>query len=523
MAPKVPWVRLRSSQAESAGRIATEYSRGTVLNRFRSSGTCDRCVERLKPVAVFPKIDLEGQFLSYDKIDDEISKYRLSLFNPSRFVREEYRPEYERKFGNFTQAQREDFLIGMMKVNFLKPLESSVYSFQVTMRRTIDKIEELEKRIVQFKEIMEETPEFGFDFVSREALDDPELEGALEVGKKLKFRLAHLDLDEWAKELARDKAQLKFLHDKAETVTADRDAKLAELKSLIRDKVQHPTRNKENESNRKVIVFTAFADTATYLYDALADWAKTELGIHVALVTGTGQNRTSLGRSDYNHILTNFSPRAKSRAKITGMPQDEGIDLLIATDCISEGQNLQDCDYLVNYDIHWNPVRIIQRFGRIDRIGSRNPAVQLVNFWPTPHLDKYIRLKHRVEARMALADLAATFEDNLLETEELEDIIADDLKYRDRQLLRLKDEILSSRTQQTTRAWSTPCNLISWSTSATTAMCALRLLSPSRSSRSTGSFASATQRPANSSVRCSISRRITEVRWTCTRRSWPRP
>ena len=192
-----------------------------------------------------------------------------------------------------------------------------------------------------------------------------------------------------------------------------------------------------------MLVFTAFADTAVYLYDKLKDWARIELGINVAIVTGGAvENKTTFGKNDFNQILINFSPYSKQRAKMKSMPQSEEIDLLIATDCISEGQNLQDCDYLINYDIHWNPVRVIQRFGRIDRIGSINPAVQLVNFWPTQDLDKYITLKTRVEARMALVDLAATADDNLLNTEEIEDLIVDDLKYRDRQLKRLREEVL---------------------------------------------------------------------------------
>lgn len=197
-----------------------------------------------------------------------------------------------------------------------------------------------------------------------------------------------------------------------------------------------------------MLVFTAFADTAEYLYQDLHEWAENELKIHAALVTGSGNNKTTYqpqgytGQSQFDRLLTNFSPISKNRSKIPSLPQEGGIDLLIATDCISEGQNLQDCDFLVNYDIHWNPVRIIQRFGRIDRIGSVNDAVQLVNFWPTPNLDQYITLKHRVEARMALVDIAATFEDNLLKPEELEELIKDDLRYRDRQLLRLKNEIL---------------------------------------------------------------------------------
>ncbi|MFC1989396.1 C-terminal helicase domain-containing protein [Chloroflexota bacterium] len=229
----------------------------------------------------------------------------------------------------------------------------------------------------------------------------------------------------------------------AKDVNPDRDAKLAQLKGLISRKVNNPTKDKSGESNKKVIVFTAFADTAIYLYNELRGWASEEIAIHSALVTGgTVENKTTFGKNEFNHILTNFSPVSRNRGKIPSMPQEGGIDLLIATDCISEGQNLQDCDYLINYDIHWNPVRIIQRFGRIDRIGSINSHVQLVNFWPTDNLNKYINLKNRIEARMALVDIAATLEDNLLKPEDIEGLIKDELTYRDKQLLRLQDEIL---------------------------------------------------------------------------------
>ena len=223
-----------------------------------------------------------------------------------------------------------------------------------------------------------------------------------------------------------------------------RDGKLAELKQLIAAKVRQPTVNRDGKANRKALVFTAFADTARYLYENVAPWAQEELKIHTALVCGDGGNETSLGRTDYDDILTNFAPLAKRRAEqfIHFPGQREEIDLLIATDCISEGQNLQDCDLLINYDIHWNPVRIIQRFGRIDRIGSRNDSVQLVNFWPVADLDRYLNVKHRVEARMALVDMTATQTDNLLDPGQLEDLIKEDLLFRDRQLKRLRDEVL---------------------------------------------------------------------------------
>ncbi|HEY9711296.1 MAG TPA: helicase-related protein, partial [Oculatellaceae cyanobacterium] len=344
---------------------------------------------------------------------------------------------------NFSQKDREYFLIGMMKVNFLKRLESSVRSFAITMNRTIEKIEALQQQIQHFKQFRDQNQEFYFTDLQVESLDDEELQEAMQVGKSLTFQMAHLDIEQWLKDLERDKKQLNILYTSATQVSVERDAKLAELKKLIFEKVKSPTTNKQGRPNRKVLVFTAFADTAEYLYKALQEWATTKLNVRMALVTGgTSRNKTTFGRNDFNHILTNFSPTSKKRAKIASMPQDAEIDLLIATDCISEGQNLQDCDYLINYDIHWNPVRLIQRFGRIDRIGSVNSAVQLVNFWPTQDLDKYITLKNRVEARMALVDIAATFEDNLLEPDEIKELIQSDLNYRDRQLLRLKDEVL---------------------------------------------------------------------------------
>jgi len=277
-----------------------------------------------------------------------------------------------------------------------------------------------------------------------EDIDDEELQHAMEVGTSLNFKMAHLDVDSWLADLERDKQQLKSLYDSASQVDQTRDAKLLELKKLIENKVKHPTKNKKDQDNRKVLVFTAFADTAEYLYQALQQWVTTsKLNINMALVVGgTGRNQTTFGKNEFNQILTNFSPISKQRDKMKSMPQEGEIDLLIATDCISEGQNLQDCDYLVNYDIHWNPVRIIQRFGRIDRIGSINQSVQLVNFWATEDLNKYINLKNRVEARMALVDIAATFEDNLLEPDEIEALIKTDLKYREKQLLQLQNEVL---------------------------------------------------------------------------------
>lgn len=401
--------------------------------------------KRNKPQSVFSEIDLKGRFLTYDRLNDEIDNYQLSLYKPSRYVKLEHKAIYDqRQVLNFSQESRERFLIGMMKVNFLKRLESSVHSFATTMERTVAKIEDLENRLHAFQEHQENAAEqVQAELFSSPGEEDEDLAEAFQVGAKLKYDMRHLNVEEWLVDLKRDKQQLALLADNAQAVIGERDAKLTKLKELIETKVRQPSTNQMGEPNRKVIVFCAFADTATYLYKELEDWARKHLGVHIALVSGgTSAIRTTFGKADFTQVLVNFAPRAKDRERMPSMPQDDEIDILIATDCISEGQNLQDCDYLINYDIHWNPVRIIQRFGRIDRIGSPNEAIQLVNFWPTPDLNKYINLKNRVEARMALADVAATAEDNVLQTRDLEELIGEDLRYRDKQLMRLKEEVL---------------------------------------------------------------------------------
>lgn len=410
-------------------------------------------------LSIYPNIDTEHKFLSYDKLNEKISRYKLVHFTPSSFVLPEYKSLYEDKVMKksgpaavkmFSQELRESYLIGMMKVNFMKRLESSIFSFRETLQRTINRIENLENRIDRFQNYKDENPDIELDNIDIDAIEDDDLREALEVGAKLTFKMNHLRLDDWKAAMDEDKDQLYELLLRAKDVDADRDAKLKELKKLISEKVNHPTINKSGKGNKKVIIFTAFADTAKYLYECLNVWAKDELKVNIALVTGGSENKTTFKpkgfseNTEFNHILTNFSPLSKKRSAQKTMPKDEDgeIDLLIATDCISEGQNLQDCDYLVNYDIHWNPVRIIQRFGRIDRIGSINSKVYLVNFWPTKDLDNYIKLKSRVEARMALVDISGTNEDNLLNKEQIQDLVEDDLKFRHKQLKRLQTEVL---------------------------------------------------------------------------------
>ncbi len=400
--------------------------------------------ERNKPYSVYPEIDRNKRFPSYDRLNKQILEYKLSVFNPSAYVQPDKQKKYEALAATevlaFKQTDRENFLIGMMKINYLKRLESSIESFEISMDRTIQKIERLEQKINDFLSLQSKSQTEDLESL---APDEDELEENADdleqwqVGKKLKFDLADLELEKWLKDLQKDKEALSDLYNNACAVTPERDAKLAELKKLISAKISKPF----NPGNKKVIVFTAFADTAQYLYENIKPWCLQELKLHCALVCGS-YSETSFGKNDYDSILLNFSPISKNRAQLLATTSGAEIDLLIATDCISEGQNLQDCDYLINYDIHWNPVRIIQRFGRIDRLGSQNDTIQLVNFWPTKDLDNYINLKARVEARMALVDVTATGEDNILNTEQIEDLITDDLKYRNQQLKKLKEEVL---------------------------------------------------------------------------------
>ena len=438
--------KLDSSFFKLLDELTIARSRKHIKNFYNSEEEIGKFPERLQPIPIYPNIDLKDRFFTYDALNKKILQYKLSVFNPSAYVKENKKKKYDELAASsgvmsFKQSDREHYLIGMMKVNFLKRLESSIESFEISMDRTIRKIEDLENRIKAFLKSGKATQAEGLESMQPE---EDELEENAEdteqwqVGKKLKFDLADLVLEDWLADLAKDKEALNDLYNNAVAVTSDRDAKLAELKKLIADKINKPL----NENNKKVIVFTAFADTAKYLYDCLKEWVRKDLKIHIALVAGS-QCLTTFGKAEYSNILTNFSPISKNRNKMDKMSQTEEIDILIATDCISEGQNLQDCDFLVNYDIHWNPVRIIQRFGRIDRLGSRNASIQLVNFWPTKDLDNYINLKERVEARMALVDVTATAEDNVLVTpDQIEELIADDLKYRNQQLKRLKEEVL---------------------------------------------------------------------------------
>jgi hypothetical protein len=335
----------------------------------------------------------------------------------------------------FTQANREQGIRRLTAINLMKRMESSVYSFNLTLKRikeliesTIDTIDRFDKHSSVNLDLTDISNVDEFDE------EDQNTDDLFSLGKKVKIDLADMDYVSWRESLAKDAEVLELLTLMVGDITPEHDSKLQELYRVIDDKIAHPI----NEGNKKIIIFTAFADTAGYLYDNVSKYVKSKYGLNSAMVSGSVDGRTTCPklRGDLNTILTCFSPISKDRDLFDSIPKED-IDILIATDCISEGQNLQDCDFLINYDIHWNPVRIIQRFGRIDRIGSRNTVIQLVNFWPDVTLDDYINLKAKVETRMKIVDMTATGDDNILSDEE-----KTDLEYRKAQLKRLQDEVV---------------------------------------------------------------------------------
>ena len=390
--------------------------------------------QRARPENLHPATDSKGE-LSYNSLHERIGGFRLAVYMPSQYLKNTAELEKEKEKLRFDQRDREHWLIGMMRVNLLKRLESSVHSLALTIGRILEKMNEIDRLIEAWRE------QGGSKEIDSRPDEDEEDE-EFAVGRARRYRLDELDVDRWQRDLREDRFTFEGVHRLAERVTPERDVKLAELKRILQRKVDTAPADKDGRGNRRALVFTTFADTARYLYDHLVDWARDELGVHIALVTGGDGNRSTSGVSSFIDILEQFAPMAQQR-KGAG----EEIDILIATDCLSEGQNLQDCDLVVNYDIHWNPVRLMQRFGRIDRLGSRNRQVGMINFWPTADLDRYLDLKNRVEARMALADAAATGLDDPLgkDAEAVggnEESAQGELAFRDEQLKRLREEIL---------------------------------------------------------------------------------
>lgn len=402
--------------------------------------------ERLKPISRTPKLTDLPKAVNFNDIFVSVTELNLAIYTPSDFILpsklDKYMEEREdRRFGNLSRSGRERGIRQLMSINLLKRLESSVNSFRLTLERirkyieaTINAIDELAAR---------QEPSMVCDYDFSYGLDFDEREDTVFIGnKKTKIALEDMDYIQWRGYLAKDLDNLNMLLFMLADITPEHDSKLQMLIEDIRNKFANPI----NGNNKKIIVFTAFSDTAQYLYENIAPLIKERTGLNTALVSGDVEARSTLKlreKMDFNKVLTLFSPTSKEKASLYPNLNEE-IDVLIATDCISEGQNLQDCDFLINYDIHWNPVRIIQRFGRIDRIGSRNAVIQLVNYWPDMDLDDYINLKGRVEARMKVSVLTATGDDNPLSAEE-----QGDLKYRRDQLERLKEEVVDIEEMNT--------------------------------------------------------------------------
>ena len=396
---------------------------------------------RLKPISLRPEFTDLKAAITYNEIFELLMKLTLTIYTPTHFIQpskmDKYAELYEDNKINvgFTQANREQGIKRLTAINLMKRLESSVFSFNLTLIRikdlikdTIDLIDKFDVRSSAKLEMMDFSEVDDFDD------DDQNSSDMFTLGRKVKIDLADMDYESWRESLKKDLDELELLTDMVGDITPEYDCKLQELFRLIKNKVQHPI----NGNNKKIIIFTAFADTAGYLYDNVSRYVLDNFGLHTAVVTGSVEGRTTVPKlhADLNTVLTCFSPVSKDKELL--MPGNTtNIDVLIATDCISEGQNLQDCDYLVNYDIHWNPVRIIQRFGRIDRIGSKNSCIQLVNFWPNVTLDEYIDLKAKVETRMKIVDMTATGDENILSDEE-----KTDLEYRKAQLQRLQEEVV---------------------------------------------------------------------------------
>ena len=398
---------------------------------------------RLKPLSPRPHLTDLKTAINYNEIFEQLMLLTLTIYTPTHYIlpskMDKYAELYEDNKVNvgFTQANREQGIRRLTAINLMKRMESSVYSFNLTLKRIKDLIESTIATIDRFNKQSAHEIELT-DISNLDEFDDEDqnTDDLFSFGRKIKIDLADMDYVSWRDSLVKDAEVLELLTVMVGDITPEHDSKLQELYKIIDEKISNPI----NEGNKKIIIFTAFADTAGYLYDNVSEYVKSKYGLNTAMVSGSVDGRTTCPklRGDLNTVLTCFSPISKGRDLFENVPKED-IDVLIATDCISEGQNLQDCDYLINYDIHWNPVRIIQRFGRIDRIGSQNKYIQLVNFWPDVTLDDYINLKAKVETRMKIVNITSTGtgDDNPLSDEE-----KTDLEYRKAQLEKLQEEVV---------------------------------------------------------------------------------
>lgn len=402
------------------------------IQKYYNSEKIGKFPERLKPISLRPSLTDLNDAINYNEIYRSLVELSLCVYLPSHYIFDSKKSKYMDEDDNFKQSNRELGIRRLMATNLLKRLESSVNSFSLTLQRIYDFINTTIKAINDYEKYGKS--DVDMYELSEEDLDIDDSNTDFTVGKKVKIDLADMDYRQWRTGLEKDKDTLELLILMIKDITPEHDTKLQELYKLIDEKQKEPI----NAGNKKILIFTAFSDTAEYLYDNVSVYVKQKFGLDTAMITGSEDGRTTvkLKKANLNNVLTLFSPVSKNRDVL--MPNcSQEIDILIATDCISEGQNLQDCDYLVNYDIHWNPVRIIQRFGRIDRIGSKNAVIQLVNFWPDIDLDDYLNLKSRVETRMKISVMASTGDDDLINAEE-----KGDLEYRSSQLKKMMSEIV---------------------------------------------------------------------------------
>ncbi len=392
---------------------------------------------RLKPMSLRPPLTDLNHAINYSEIFEQLMLLDMSVYTPTKYILASKLSRYSDQFDDavgLTQMGREQGIRRLMAINLMKRMESSVYSFTLTLKRIFELIGETISGIEQFELHSAGNIEMSDYYAQNDFDEDDQEDDLFTIGKRVRIDIADMDYISWKKDLAKDRDILALLISMSADITPEHDSKLQKLFSVIQEKIEHPI----NDGNRKILIFTAFADTAEYLYSQVGPYVKQNFRIETAMVTGSIEGRTSIPKLhvDLNTVLTCFSPLSKDKELL--MPNNPAhIDILIATDCISEGQNLQDCDYLINYDIHWNPVRIIQRFGRIDRIGSKNTVIQLVNFWPDLSLDEYINLKAKVETRMKIVNMAATGDENVISDEE-----KTDLEYRKAQLKKLQEEVV---------------------------------------------------------------------------------
>lgn len=414
------------------------------IEKYYNTAEIGKFPERKKPISLRPQLTDLNTAINYNQIYEQLMLLSLCIYTPSNYIFPSKMQKYidltHNKGDNLTQTGREEGIRRLMSINLLKRLESSVNSFQLTLQRIKALIDNTIEAINRFEKYGNADIDMYEATDSEWDMDDGNTE-YFTVGKKVKIELADMDYKTWRTELMADAETLELLTLMVADITPEHDSKLRELLKLISDKIENPI----NPGNKKVIIFSAFSDTAEYLYEHVSTYVKEKYGLHTAVITGSIDGKTTIKgfKATLNNVLTCFSPISKGRDVLMPNSSTE-IDILIATDCISEGQNLQDCDYLVNYDIHWNPVRIIQRFGRIDRIGSKNNYIQLVNFWPDMDLDEYINLKSRVETRMKISVMTSTGDDDLINPEE-----KGDLEYRKQQLKRLQEEVVDIEDMST--------------------------------------------------------------------------